>query len=70
MQVLGQVRSELAANPDAYADGYETILSIVQAGEAICTDLVNNGTPASSVSDEAATSTPEGFFEVTATPGP
>lgn len=59
MQVLGQVRSELTANPEAYADGYQTILSIVQAGEAICEDL---GAPASSVQGEAG--------EMTATPSP
>ena len=59
MQVLGQVRSELTANPEAYADGYQTILSIVQAGEAICEDL---GAPVSSVQGA------EG--EMTATPGP
>lgn len=59
IQVLGQVRSELTANPEAYADGYQTILSIVQAGEAICEDL---GAPVSSVQGA------EG--EMTATPGP
>ncbi|HEY5729333.1 MAG TPA: tetratricopeptide repeat protein [Anaerolineales bacterium] len=53
MQVLGQVRSELNANPDAYTDGYQTILSIVQAGEAICQSLAEDGVPASSVQGEA-----------------
>ncbi|HSM71361.1 MAG TPA: tetratricopeptide repeat protein [Anaerolineales bacterium] len=47
MEVLGDVRSELAANPDAYADGYETILSIVEAGEAICDSLAEDGVPLS-----------------------
>jgi hypothetical protein len=47
MQVLGDVRSELAANPEAYADGYQTILSIVEAGEAICDSLAEDGVPLS-----------------------
>jgi tetratricopeptide (TPR) repeat protein len=47
MQVLGDVRSELAANPEAYADGYQTILSIVEAGEAICNSLAEDGVPLS-----------------------
>jgi tetratricopeptide (TPR) repeat protein len=69
MQVLGQVRSELTANPESYADGYQTILSIVQAGEAICNSLAADGVPASpaaatAMPDSAATSTP------TATPTP
>lgn len=49
MQVLGQVRTELTSNPDVYADGYQTILSIVQSGEAICESLASGGEPASSV---------------------
>ena len=52
MQVLGDVRGELTSNPDAYADGYQTILSIVQAGEAICESLASGDTPASSVPGE------------------
>jgi len=41
MQVLGDVRTELDANPDAYADGRQTILSIVDAGESICQSLAD-----------------------------
>ena len=66
MQVLGEVRSELTSNPDAYTEGYQTILSIVQAGEAICDDLASGGAPASSVPGEAD----EAMGEMTATPGP
>jgi len=66
MQVLGEVRAELTANPEAYADGYQTILSIVQAGEAICEDLVADGVPGSSAPGEAG----ELMTEVTATPIP
>lgn len=66
MQVLGDVRRELAANPDAYVDGYQTILSIVQAGESICESLAEDGVPSSSVPDEAG----DVMTEMTATPIP
>lgn len=66
MRVLGDVRNELVSNPDAYADGYQTILSIVQAGESICQSLAEDGVPASSVTAEAG----EVMGEMTATPGP
>jgi len=66
MQVLGDVRTELAVNPDAYTDGYQTILSIVQAGEAICDSLAEGGVPISSVPDEAG----DVMAEMTATPSP
>lgn len=67
MRVLGEVRNEVTTNPEAYADGYQTILSIVQAGEAICQSLAEDEVPASSVPGEAgdvivgetATATPE-----------
>lgn len=67
MQVLGDVRTELTSNPDAYADGYQTILSIVQSGEAICESLAGGGVPASSVpgAEEG-----DGMGEATATPAP
>lgn len=67
MQVLGDVRSELTSNPDAYADGYQTILSIVQAGEAICDSLASSGVPAASVpgAEEG-----DAMEEGTATPAP
>lgn len=63
MQVLGDVRSELTSNPDAYAEGYQTILSIVQAGEAICEDLAagevsNPSVPSDAMVDETATPVP------------
>ena len=66
MQVLGDVRAELTANPEAYAEGYETILSIVQAGEAICDSLAEDGVPVSSAPDEAG----DVMTEMTATPSP
>jgi tetratricopeptide (TPR) repeat protein len=71
MQVFDEVRAELSANPDSYADGYQTIISIVQAGEEICQSLAEDSVPTSSVTGEAVTSTPEaGTSDVTATPTP
>lgn len=73
IQVLGEVRAELDANPEAYADGRQTIVSIVQAGEAICQSLNEGGAPAPSISEEAVTSTPGAggaATNVMATPSP
>ena len=70
MQVMRDVRAELNANPDDYADAQQTIISIVQAGEAICRSLAEDGAPASSVPG-AETPTPgagEAITGVTATP--
>lgn len=39
MQVMDEVRNELETNPEAYADGRDTIISIVEAGEEICDSL-------------------------------
>ncbi len=66
MRVFGDVRNELTANPEAYADGYQTILSIVDDGEFICNSLAGDGVPASSVPGEAG----DVMGEMTATPGP
>ncbi|HSG45227.1 MAG TPA: tetratricopeptide repeat protein [Anaerolineales bacterium] len=66
MMVMNDVRAELSANPEAYADGYQTTLSIVQAGEAICASLADDGAPASSVPGEAG----DVMTEMTATPIP
>ena len=66
MQVLGEVRTELSTNPDAYTDGYQTILSIVEAGEAICQSLAEDGVPVSTVTDEAGNV----ITGMTATPSP
>ena len=71
MQVFSEVRAELNANPDAYSDGRETIINIIQAGETICASLAEDGLPSSAVVDEAATSTAEaGMSDLTATPTP
>lgn len=64
MQVLGDVRTELTSNPEPYADGYQTILSIVQAGEAICESLINSGAPDSPVTAEAGEVMEDGMTPV------
>ena len=66
MQVMSEVRAELDANPEAYADGRETIISIVQAGESICESLAEGDTPDLSVPTE----TGDVMTDVTATPTP
>jgi tetratricopeptide (TPR) repeat protein len=71
MQVFKEVRAELTNNPDAYTDGRQTILDIVQQGEFICQSLGNDTGPTSLPAGEAVTSTPEaGVYDMTATPGP
>ena len=73
MQVMSDVRAELNSNPDGYLDSRETIISIVQAGEAICESLAEGGAPASAVPGEAVTSTPgagDVMSDLTATPSP
>jgi len=70
MQVLGDVRTELRTNPDDYADAQQTIISIVQAGEAICQSLGEGNVAPVSVPG-AETATPgswDSMTGVTATP--
>ncbi len=71
MKTMGEVRAELNANPDAYADGKDTIISIVEAGEEICRSL-DTGTPLPdlSVPTEISTETSGGIYGITATPNP
>jgi len=45
MQVFKEVRTELNNNPDAYAEGRQTINKIVQAGEDICQSLNSDVVP-------------------------
>jgi tetratricopeptide (TPR) repeat protein len=66
MRVMGEVRTELETNPGAYADGRDTIISIVEAGESICASLADGDTPSLEVTGEAS----EVMAEVTATPSP
>ena len=66
LQVMSEVRAELDANPEAYADGRETIISIAQAGESICESLAEGEVPGLSVPTEAG----DVMTDVTATPTP
>jgi len=65
-QIFDEVMTELNTNPDDYADGRETIVSIVQAGESICDSLARGDTPNSLVPTE----TGDVMLEITATPTP
>ena len=64
-QIFNEVMTELNANPDAYADGRETIVDIVQAGESIC-DSLESGVPIPTSTETEG----ELIAEVTATPMP
>jgi tetratricopeptide (TPR) repeat protein len=64
-RVFADVREEITSNPDAYAEGYETIMNIIEDGEFICNSLAKDGTPAPSATGEAGET-----VEVTATPTP
>jgi tetratricopeptide (TPR) repeat protein len=67
MKTMGEVRAELDANPDDYADSRDTILNIVEDGEFICQSLAaGNSLPDASV----PTATGEATLELTATPTP
>ena len=66
LQVMREVRAELDANPEAYADGRTTILDIVQSSEFICQSLNEGLTPISST----PTGVGDVLSEVTASPTP
>ncbi len=79
MQVMQEVRNELKANPDKYADGIDTIISIVEDGEFICQSLANGDNPSlagtpeetGTVAPDATTEATEAVIpEVTETPTP
>jgi tetratricopeptide (TPR) repeat protein len=67
MQIFDEVRTELNNNPDDYADGRETIISIVEAGESIC-DSLDSGNPLTS--DVPTSETGDVVSDATATPTP
>ena len=69
MATMQEVRAELDANPDDYADGRETIISIVEAAEEICGSL-ESGTPLPdlSVPTQVGTEVSEEMAEETPTP--
>ena len=66
-QIFDEVTAELNARPEEYADGRETIVSIVQAGESICDSLAEGGPPPSVV---PGSETGDVMSDVTATPTP
>ena len=69
MKTMNEVRAELDANPDDYADARDIILNIVEDGEFICQSLAEgNSLPDTSVA--TATGEAEVPLEVTATPTP
>ena len=70
MQIFDEVTAELNANPDAYADGRETIVSIVRAGESICDSLAEGGPPPSAVPTGGTGDVGDLMSDVTATPTP
>jgi tetratricopeptide (TPR) repeat protein len=53
MRVFQDVRSELNANPQAYADAVGVILNIIEDGEFICNSLAAGNAPFASVTQEA-----------------
>ena len=71
MQTMSEVRAELDRNPEAYTDGRDTIIGIVEAGEEICASLAS-GTPLpdASVPTQVATEVGEQMSADLATPTP
>ncbi|HSL46341.1 MAG TPA: tetratricopeptide repeat protein [Anaerolineales bacterium] len=69
LETMGEVSAELDRNPDAYADGRETIISIIAAAEEICASLTS-GTPLPdlSVPTQVGTEVSEEMSEETPTP--
>jgi tetratricopeptide (TPR) repeat protein len=70
MQTMSEVQAELDRNPEAYTDGREIIMGIVEAADEICQSL-NSGTPLPDLSAPTEISTEEAgdvMSEVTATP--
>jgi len=67
MKTMNEVRAELDANPDDYADSRDIIIKIVEDGEFICKSLAEgNSLPDAS----APTATGEPILDVIATPTP
>ena len=66
-KLFDEVTAELNNNPDDYADGRETIVSIVDAGESICDSLDEGGPPPPAV---PGSETGDVMPDVTATPTP
>jgi tetratricopeptide (TPR) repeat protein len=56
-KTFDEVRAELDANPDDYADGRETIISIVDEGEFICQSLAEGNSSLATPTAEGDTNT-------------
>ena len=71
LKTMNEVRAELDANPDGYADSRDIILNIVEDGEFICQSLAEgNSLPDASAPTEVSTETSGAVSEGTATPTP
>jgi tetratricopeptide (TPR) repeat protein len=71
LQTMGEVRAELEANPDDYADGRDVIISIVESGEEICQSLAEGESlPDLSVPTQVGTEVSEEMAEDAETPVP
>ncbi|MGB8980319.1 MAG: tetratricopeptide repeat protein, partial [Anaerolineales bacterium] len=71
MQTMGEVRAELDANPEAYTEARDTIISIVEAGEEICRSLnESQALPDLAVPTEVGTQPGGEMSDATATPIP
>ena len=67
-KVFTDIRNELTSNPDAYTDGYQIIMGIIEDGEFICSSLAADAVPTVSVTNEAGNLA--GELLMTATPAP
>ena len=67
MKTMGEVRAELDANPDDYADSRDIILNIVEDGEFICKSLAEGNSSPNSLTP---TGTGAATLEVTTMPTP
>ncbi|HSB02567.1 MAG TPA: tetratricopeptide repeat protein [Anaerolineales bacterium] len=70
LKALGEVRAELNARPEAYADGRETILKIIDDGEFICKSLGETPPPDLSTPTVAGSEVGGGTAVITDTPTP
>jgi hypothetical protein len=66
---MQEVQIELDTNPDDYADGRETIVSIIEAAQEICASL-NSGTPLPDLSVPTQVGTEVGEEMAEETPAP
>jgi tetratricopeptide (TPR) repeat protein len=71
MQVMQEVRNEITANADKYADGRDTIVSIVEDGEFICRSLgTGNASNLTATPEGTGTVASDTTTQITETPTP